>query len=233
MSMLEMMRSRAMASSSPFRHFASATLRPAPPVSARSQDDDDEESRRAKKAEEDKKKEKDDEDAKAKKKAEEDKKKEDDEKKEKAKKKAEEEDKEKKDKDKKDDDDAKAKAAAIARESSDEADRIDELDPVTRTARARERDRIHAILLSPAAEANMIGALHLATETNMPRAQVIATLNALAAAAAQSAPPKRDSLRDRMETQQQPGIGTGTSGANAPTLADQIIMAGKKRRGEV
>ena len=103
------------------------------------QAESDDEDSKAKKAEEDKKKEDEA------KKAEEDKKKEDDAKAKKA------------EEDKKKEDEAKAKKA----EGDDESDDDDDKKPDARSARARERGRIKAILLSAPGKVNPVAAAHI------------------------------------------------------------------------
>jgi hypothetical protein len=180
----------------------------------------------AKKAEGD-----DDEDMKKAKRAEEEKKKAEDEKK------KEEEAKAKAEEDKKKEEDAKAKKAKKAEDSDgdDDSDKEDDDDKDARAARARERGRVRAILLSDAGKINPAAAAHLATETNMSRRAAIGMLSALnitSAAPIQKQEPQRDQLRDRMAEVRTPEIGADSAQPN-PNLADMIVAAGKKRRGEI
>lgn len=150
----------------------------------------------------------------------------------KAKKKAEEDD------DKKKDDEAKAKKKAEDKKdkNDDESDQDDEKDASARSARARERGRISAILLSDAGKANPVAAAHIAVMTSMPRGSAIGMLVAMGAAAptapAAAAEPVRDPLRSRMAEVPTPAVGSDGS-RSAPSMAEQIVLAGKKRRGEI
>jgi hypothetical protein len=117
-------------------------------------------------------------------------------------------------------------------DGDDDSDRDDDGNPETRKARGRERGRIRAILLSEPGKANPVGAAHLACGTAMSRKQAIEMLAAIGPAPAAAAPePKKDALRDRMATVETPRVTSGDP-ASAPTLAQQIIAAGKKRRNE-
>jgi hypothetical protein len=114
----------------------------------------------------------------------------------------------------------------------DDADAEDqEDDEDAKAARARERTRCARIV----AHGIKIGAVRqagvFAFDTKMSSAAAIAALNAgrldSPARAAQ-----KPGLRERMSTVSAP-IPGGTGGAAAPSLAEQIVMAGKKRRGEI
>jgi hypothetical protein len=195
------------------------------PVKPSAQSDDDKKKDdEAKKAEEDKEKDakkKAEEEEKAKK-AEEDKKKKDDEAK-----KAEE------DKKKEDEESKAARAAGRVPINGDEdSDRSDETDDVTRSARERERGRIRAIVLSEAGVINPVLAMHMALGTSTPRAQVIEMMTGMVASGIVPVEPARsDSLRDRMAANPNPTVGAGDA-RPAPNLAQQIVAADKKRRGE-
>jgi hypothetical protein len=195
----------AAAPASPFAHLARRNAT-APPINrAEDKDDDD------KKA--------DDDDEEAKRKAEEDEKKKDDE----AKKKAEEED----DDNKKKDDEARA-----ARGDNDDGDVADERDPVLAAARARERGRVCAIMSSEFGIAHPKAAWRYAMGRRS-RAQAIEDLAAMHEEMPQQAATSRaDPLRERMAEQPKVDIGTGTEAGAQGTLAQQIVAAGKKRRGE-
>jgi hypothetical protein len=146
-----------------------------------------------------------------------------------AKKKAEEDDKKKKDEEAK-----KAKSKKADKEDGDDDD-DDEKEPAAKAARARERSRIRAIVSCEAAGSFPRMAEHYALNTSIPRADAIAHLTArnLDAPAATAAPaPRRDDLRERMAAAPQPNVG-GASPSPAPDLAAQIILAGRRRRGEV
>jgi hypothetical protein len=86
----------------------------------------------------------------------------------------------------------------------------DEATADLRAARARERDRIKAIFLSAPGTKNPMMAAHVALESSAPRDEAIAAMAATQRAAVATL------LRPR------PSV-----------LAAQIVMAGKKRRGEV
>lgn len=117
-------------------------------------------------------------------------------------------------------------------DGDDDSDREDDDDPDARHARARERGRIKAILLSDVGKRNPAAAAHLATGTSMSRKQVIQTLAAMEAAMPQAASGAgRESLRNRMTTVKDPALGAGGETV-APNLAQQIVQAGKKARGE-
>jgi hypothetical protein len=163
-------------------------------------------------------------------------------------KKAEEDEKKKKDEDDEKDKDAKAKKAEEDKkkkedddeDGDDEGDRADAGDPMRRKARARERARISAIMCSDVGKTYPAAAAHFALDTDLPRRQAIASISALAtmipAPAAPAPGAARDSLRDRMETVQQPQVG-GSGAGGGPANDDQkaaaaIVAAGKWRRGE-
>lgn len=122
-------------------------------------------------------------------------------------------------------------------DGGDETDEEDEDEPEARAVAKRQRGRIAAILNSEPGKALRESAILLATGTSMPRTQAIAMLASFQAAApAAAAKPaqteQRDQLRDRMASVEQPNIGVGDA-ASGPNLAQQIVLAGKKRRGEV
>ena len=138
-------------------------------------------------------------------------------------------------KDDKKKDDAKKAKKAKADDGDDSDDMEDEeQDKDARVARARERSRIRAILVSEPGKANPVAAAHLATGTSMPRGQAIEMLAAMQAGqvgASAAAEPRRDNLRDRMAEVPNASVGAEDQ-RPAPNLAAQIIAAGKKRRGE-
>lgn len=119
-------------------------------------------------------------------------------------------------------------------EDDDEEDERDEEDPKARAARRREKCRIRAITSSAAGKRMPAVALRLALDTSMPRG---AAIQALAAMASETSRGAGHGLYDRMGAQKLPVIGPG--GDDAPSLDDPsgiaaaIIMAGKKRRGEL
>lgn len=130
----------------------------------------------------------------------------------------------------------KAKKASDEDEDADQADEDDENDTDAKAARGRERRRIRAILVSEPGKANPVAAAHLATGTSMPRNQAIEMLAAMQAGSTQAAAgpapaASRDTLRTRMAEVPNANVGTEED-RPAPNLADQIVAAGKRRRGE-
>jgi hypothetical protein len=158
----------------------------------------------------------------------------DKEKKEAAKKKAKEE--------KEEEDAKKAKEAADKKKAADdEKDKDEKDDEKNSKARAAERSRIKLIVDSlEAAESD--DALHLALDLalNTDQDTSICLVNLRAFNRAVRKAPKaeisgaaRDQLRERMAVSPKPDIGVDGDGGREPTLAEKIIMAGKKRRGEI
>lgn len=149
---------------------------------------------------------------------------------------AEEDEKAKKTKTKKDkakkDDDTNDEDDGDEPDDDDEGDRRDDTKSKARAARGRERGRIRAILTSAAGKQNPVAAAELATGTSMPRQQAVAMLMAIGPAAeAAPAPAARDALRERMAKVDVPNVGASDDKPN-PNLAQQIVLAGKKARGE-
>jgi outer membrane biosynthesis protein TonB len=201
------------ATRSPFAHLGKSQAAAAAAV-------DDAAAIAAKKAEEDEKAKKEDDDEEAKKKA---KKEEDDKEAKKAEEdeaKAEEEKKAKK----------KAKKKSEGDDGDDESDREDEANAEARVIRAHERGRIRAIVNSEAGLANPSAAYELACNDSMSRNRALAMLRAVGPAV--STETRTDALRDRMAHTAQIDIGVSETQSSA-TLAQQIVAAGKKRRGEV
>jgi hypothetical protein len=117
-------------------------------------------------------------------------------------------------------------ARRAAAEDGDDGD--DESDDAKKAARAKERSRCariiaHGINIGAAAQAGVF-----AFDTKMSSKAAIAALNAANAAGGS----RRTSLGDRMSRTPTPNPGTGGSSATAPSLAQQIVMANKKRLGE-
>lgn len=114
-----------------------------------------------------------------------------------------------------------------ARAADDDGD--DESDDVKKAARAAERSRCARII----AHGIKVGAVRqagvFAFDTRMSSASAIAALDAGRVDVPEQ---RRTSLADRMASASVPNPGAG--GGNAPmSIAQQIVLAGKKRRGEV
>jgi hypothetical protein len=129
-----------------------------------------------------------------------------------------------------------SKKSKKAEDGDDDSDRDDDDDADARAARARERGRIKAIVTSGAGMLNPVGAMELACGTSMSRRQAIGMLQAMGAPAA-AEPRSTDALRNRMSGVETPDIGAGDTAApavagSAKAIADAIVVAGKKRRGE-
>jgi hypothetical protein len=131
------------------------------------------------------------------------------------------------------DGDGKKKKSKKQKKAEDREDEEDEDEPEARAARARERARMYAIMNSSAARRSPAAALHVATQTSMPRHAAIKMLGAMVADMPKDG---AGSLRDRMASQNIPDIGAGGDEAPGPNdpkaLAARIIAAGKKARGE-
>lgn len=127
----------------------------------------------------------------------------------------------------------KEDARRAAAEDGDDGD--DEGDDAKKAARATERARCARII----AHGINIGATRqagvFAFDTKMSSKAAISALNA-SIADTPAQPYRRATVADRMTHVATPNIGSGgssaTGGAGAPTLAQQIVLAGKKRRGE-
>jgi hypothetical protein len=121
------------------------------------------------------------------------------------------------------------------RDDDDEGDNDDDEDEGARSARARERGRIAAILNSEIGKKRPRAALALALKSRQSRNEVIASLEALDSEIEGERlvaipPPPR--LSERMA--EQPPANTLESPRQAGTsVAEMIILAGKKRRGEI
>ena len=108
--------------------------------------------------------------------------------------------------------------------------------PKPSVIRARERERIKAIVLSPNAATNPVAALELALETNLPATAAIGILNATVAASSSSSAPRRD-LSRRMESVDVPAVGADApsskgTGNDPKDVASFIVRMGRVRRGE-
>jgi hypothetical protein len=116
-------------------------------------------------------------------------------------------------------------------DGDDDSDDADMRKKGTRSARLRERARCAAIFADPAAGKNPALAARLAFNTNLPRSQAVACLQDGGTAVSA----RRASLDERMSQVSTPRVGASDPGpgrAGGANLADQIIAAGKRRRGE-
>lgn len=123
---------------------------------------------------------------------------------------------------------AERRAAA---EGDDDSEDDDGDDTTASAARQRERVRCarimaHGIKLGRARQAGVF-----AFDTKMSSRAAIAALNA-GAEDAPTQPRRASSLSSRMASTSIPSAGAGGVTPKAPTLAEQIVQAGKKRRGE-
>jgi hypothetical protein len=143
--------------------------------------------------------------------------------------------------DKEDDDEGteKDKKSKKSKSKASDDDKDDKKDD--KEARAVERKRIRAIVDSPEA-AESDDALHLALDLalNTDQDASICLVNLRAFNRAVRKAPKaenssgaRDALERRMAQSPKPDIGVDGDGGREPTLAEKIILAGKKRRGEI
>ncbi len=123
------------------------------------------------------------------------------------------------------------KAKAKKAEGDDDDDKEDEKDPKARAARARERGRVAAIMASDGAAANPVVAMRMAVSTNMSRAAAIGALQDMQ-------PPggaRGAAARARLAGVDVPDVGNSGGSQQARgdrSLADAIISAGKRARGE-
>ncbi|WP_334034747.1 hypothetical protein [Burkholderia cepacia] len=124
---------------------------------------------------------------------------------------------------------AERRAAA---EGDDDSEDDDGDDATASAARQRERVRCarimaHGIKLGRARQAGVF-----AFDTKMSSRAAIAALNA-GAEDAPAQPRRASSLSTRMASTSIPSAGAGGVTPKAPSLAEQIVQAGKRRRGEV
>jgi len=118
-----------------------------------------------------------------------------------------------------------------SRAESEDGDDDDKKDDKEKAARAQERTRCARII----AHGVKIGAVNqagvFAFDTTMSAASAISALNAGRADAGTAA--KKPSLTERMAGARTPNPGASAGGSGAQlTVAEQIVLAGKKRRGE-
>jgi hypothetical protein len=134
----------------------------------------------------------------------------------------------------KDEDDAgKAKGKRAKADGDDDSDEEDEDDAKASAARRRERARCAAIFAEPAAATRPDMAAYFAFGTTMPRSAAINALKAVVAGHSEPAPKSRGGLSDRMAKTPSPNVGTEpTQPTGSASLAQQIVAAGKKARGE-
>ncbi|MDN7540249.1 hypothetical protein [Burkholderia cenocepacia] len=123
---------------------------------------------------------------------------------------------------------AERRAAA---EGDDDSEDDDGDDATASAARQRERVRCarimaYGIKLGRARQAGVF-----AFDTKMSSRAAIAALNA-GAEDAPAQPRRASSLSTRMASTSIPSAGAGGVTPKAPSLAEQIVQAGKKRRGE-
>ncbi|WP_155639067.1 hypothetical protein [Burkholderia cepacia] len=124
-----------------------------------------------------------------------------------------------------------AKRAAAEGDDDSEDDDGDGSDANASAARQRERVRCarimaHGIKLGRSRQAGVF-----AFDTKMSSRAAIAALNA-GAEDAPSTPRRVSQLSSRMESTTIPAAGAGGAMPKAPSLAEQIVQAGKIRRGE-
>lgn len=113
------------------------------------------------------------------------------------------------------------------RAAAEDDDGDDESDDAKKASRAQERARCarimaHGINIGAARQAGVF-----AFDTKMSSKSAIAALDA-----SQADAPRRSTLGDRMSHVQTPIPGAGGT-VGAPSVAQQIVAAGKKRRGEL
>lgn len=132
----------------------------------------------------------------------------------------------------KDEDGKKTKKSKKTKKAEDDSDDDDDKKPDARAVRRRERARVAAILNSAAGKRFPDAAKHLAFRTSTPRWRAVRLLQGMSANVPQGNN-AGGNLRDRMAGVRAPDVGAGGDSTTSPTLAQQIIMAGKKARGEV
>ena len=122
------------------------------------------------------------------------------------------------------------KSKSKAKSEDDDGDGTDEDEDKkdnARAAKVSERARCKAIFACESAGIRPDVAAHLAFETDMSSADAVAMLKTVAVGG------KSSGLASRMASVKLPNVGSGAeSGAASLTVAQKIIAAGKKRRGE-
>ncbi|WP_321865716.1 hypothetical protein [Paraburkholderia tropica] len=123
-------------------------------------------------------------------------------------------------------------ARRAAAEDDDDGD--DETDDAKKAARAAERTRCARIIAHGIANGQVEQASALAFNTTMSSGAAALVLDAGKRAVAAAAPQRasRPTLDERMAHARPTNPGNGAPAAAAPTMAEQILMAGKIRRGE-
>ncbi|KVZ18632.1 hypothetical protein WT88_29575 [Burkholderia stagnalis] len=117
-----------------------------------------------------------------------------------------------------------------AAEDTAEDDGDDKKDDKAKKAARAERRRCARIISHGIKCGNVQQAGVFAFDTGMSSAAAISALNAAASVAERA--PKAASLRDRMAAEPRRNPGASSGAATQMSLADQIIAAGKIRRGE-
>lgn len=134
------------------------------------------------------------------------------------------------------DKDKKGKKAKAEKDKDEDHDDSDEKGTKKKAA-ASERRRIRNILTSEEAalsRAHYANALYIATETDMDEKTAIGMLRCMPVSGGDVDPPQpRQQARERLSQTPNPEVGSdaGDDG-KGPTLAQKIIAAGAKRRGE-
>jgi hypothetical protein len=132
-----------------------------------------------------------------------------------------------------DDNDKKGKKSKKAENDKDDGPHSLAWHEAYAIARKNERERISSIVFSPAGLRNPEAAWRMALESDMPADHVLAILASFAPAPQGSRKESADSLRERMSNTKQPDIGADADSGEGPTLAEKIILAGRRRRGEI
>lgn len=126
----------------------------------------------------------------------------------------------------------KTKKSKKTKKAEDDSDEDDDEKSDARAIRRRERARVATILNSAAGKRFPDAAKHLAFHTATPRWRAVRLLKGMSKNVPQQSS-NSNSLRDRMAGVRAPDVGSGGDGASSPTLAEQIILAAKKARGEI
>jgi len=125
------------------------------------------------------------------------------------------------------------KKSKKTKKAEDDTDERDDDKPDARAARQREKARIRTIIGSTAGKRLPDAALHLALNGAMPRHAAVKLLKSMAVNVPQGG---GSNLRDRMagvNVDVGAGDAQSQSAPGVSATAAAIIMAGKRRRGEV